>query len=520
MKHINDLNPQPPFLLRPSTWLVIFLIASISAACYYFLWRPHLKKSQPTIIQTTFDFVHNISKTQMQPGRALNIQHWQTTQGTQVYFVASPELPIVDIRFIFSAGAARDGQIPGIAKLTNAMIGEGTSTHTSDEIVAAFEQLGAQVQTDADRDMAVLELRSLTHPEYLQPTLALVSEIISQPTFPATAFQRNLNLMRLNLEGEKQDPDALAERALFAHLYPNHPYQTMPDGTVDSLKTITIKDLQTFYQRYYVGKNCTLVIVGALNRAQAEAMAQQLTAQLPVGEAPTELPKALALTAPIQQHISFPSTQTHIQLATSGITYNDADYFPLLVGNYILGGGSFSSILNKTIRQDRGLSYSVYSGLNPMQGGGPFIIGLQTKNESAAEALQLTKTTLAHFIAQGPTAEQLKQAKEYLLASFPMKAASNGSILDYLGLIGFYHLPIQYLETYREKISQVTMEQIKQAFETHIRLNQAAIITVGPNDIAAPQNTAHTIPVTLNHAAQSISLLPAHATQKKLSAHQ
>ncbi len=479
MKDLKSPAPANRTLwLMISAFIAIIALGSAAYVAYIYL----LPKPAPKTAATPkdFDFASSLQKNKIQAGRALNIQHWQTAQGAHVYFVPSPELPILDIRLIFSAGSARDQQLPGLAQLTNTLLLEGTAHHTGDQIAAQFEQLGAQIDTAAYRDMAIVGLRTLKDPAYLTPALELMTEVVSEPAFPQEAFQRNLNLMRVNLQGIQQDPNALIDRALFSALYPNHPYQYSPDGTAESINQLTPNHVQQFYHTQYIAPNCTIAIVGAIDRAQAEQITNQLMAKLTAGTPSAPTPAVAALTAPHQQHINFPSTQTHIALAGVGVAYNDPRYFPLAVGNYIFGGGAFSSILNKTIRQDRGLSYSVYSSFIPMQAAGPFMIALQTKNESANEALQLTKTALKNFIAQGPTPEQLTQAQEYLLASFPLKAASNSSILDYLGLIGFYHLPLNYLDTYRQRIQQVTAQQIQQAFASLIHPDQLVEITLGP----------------------------------------
>lgn len=471
-------QPNHRLWLIISALIALIAISGASYLAYNLLHKP--TQSTATKAQKTFDFFNSVPKNKMQAGRALNIQQWKTTQGSQVFFVDSPELPILDIRLIFSAGSARDQEFPGLAQLTSDLLLEGTTHHTGDEIAAQFEQLGAQINTSAYRDMAIIGLRTLKGPEYLIPALNLMTEVISEPSFPQEAFQRKLNLMRVNLQSVQQDPDALVDRALFSALYPNHPYQHSPDGTTESINQLTPNKIQAFYQTHYNAIHCTIAIVGAIDRAQAEQITEQLTAKLTAGTPLTPTPSVNPLTASYQQHINFPSTQTHIALASTGIAYNDPRYFPLIVGNYILGGGAFSSILNKTIRQDRGLSYSVYSSFIPMQAAGPFMIMLETKNESANEALQLTKNVVKNFITQGPTPEQLQQAKEYLLASFPLKASSNGSILDYLGLIGFYHLPLDYLDTYREHIQQISAADIQQAFSSLIKPDQMIEITLGP----------------------------------------
>ena len=159
-----------------------------------------------------------------------------------------------------------------------------------------------------------------------------------------------------------------------------------------------------------------------------------------------------------------------------GIKRNDPDYFPLFVGNYILGGGGFSSRITEEVRSKRGLAYSAYSYFSPMQERGPFVIGLQTRKDQAGEALAVVRATLRDFLANGPTADELQKAKQNLVGGFPLRIDSNRKILDYLGVIGFYHLPLTYLEDFVPNVEKVTLADIRAAFAR--RVDPARMVTV------------------------------------------
>ena len=172
-------------------------------------------------------------------------------------------------------------------------------------------------------------------------------------------------------------------------------------------------------------------------------------------------------------------SQAHILLGAPGVKRGDADYFPLYVGNYILGGGGFVSRLTEEVREKRGLVYSVYSYFMPMAELGPFQIGLQTKKEQAAEAMKVVNETLAKFIKNGVTEKELKAAKDNIIGGFPMRIDSNGKILDYLSVIGFYKLPLTYLDDFNKQITKVTAKQIKDAFQRRVKPENFAVVTVG-----------------------------------------
>jgi zinc protease len=424
-----------------------------------------------------------IEKSQTKAHR-VNIESWKTPNGAEVYFVQAPEIPMLDVRVVFDAGAARDGDLPGLANLTSAMLDEGAGIADVDAIARHFEGLGANLSSGAYRDMAVVSLRTLSDPQYRNPALNLFYDVVAQPTFPESSLERIRAQLLLSLQHEKQSPGALGQKAFFESLYGELPYGIPPNGTQDSLNRITTQALRQFHQQYYVASNMVIAIIGAIERTDAELIAIQLDKQLPVGSPATTLPKTTAPPAAQRNHLEFPSSQTHIMVGSLGVKRGDPDWFALYLGNEILGAGGFSSRLNQIIRQDNGLAYSVYSHFIPMASEGPFLINLQTRNDQTEQALSLLHDTLHTFVTEGPSEAELADAKRHILGSFPLQTASNSNIVDYLGMIGFYDLPLDYLETYTTNIEQVTAKDIKKAFQRVV--NTEALLTVTVGQKAAP----------------------------------
>ena len=407
------------------------------------------------------------------------IEYWQTANGARVYFVAAPELAMVDIKVVFDAGSARDGDLSGTALLTNAMLNEGAAGLNTNQIAAEFENVGAQFSNSAERDMAVLSMRSLTDDYALKPALATFRKVLTQPDFPATSFERLQKQMLIGLQAEKQSPAAIASRAFYTNLYGNHPYATMPSGDESSVKKLNIATLKTFYQQYYVANNAIVVLVGALNTQQAKELAEHLLADLPAGKAAAPLAHVTELAIAKTITIDHPSSQTHIVMGQPGISRHDADYFALYVGNHILGGSGLVSQLSNEIREKRGLSYSVYSYFRPMRELGPYQFGLQTRNDQAQEALDVMQKTLSDFINKGPTEKELTAAKQNITGGFALRVDSNSKIADYTAMIGFYGLPLDYLDTFNSKVNAVTIEQIKDAFSRRVHPDKMVTILVG-----------------------------------------
>jgi zinc protease len=407
------------------------------------------------------------------------IQHWSTGNGARVYFVPAPELPMVDIRVVFDAGSARDGTLPGLAMLTNGMLEEGAGDQDADAIAARFDSLGANFSASSHRDMATASLRSLTDPSLLQPAMQTFALLLNRPTFPAKALERVRQQMLTGLLSEEQDPGEIARRAFYSALYGNHPYGIPPTGTKESLKNMTRQEVQDFYRRYYVGRNAVVAIVGAVSRKEAEALAETAVGQLAVGTAAPALLPVPDLAQAKTLHIDYPSAQTHVLMGQPGMHRGDPDYFTLYVGNHILGGGGLVSRISEEVREKRGLSYSSYSYFLPMRADGPYILGLQTRNEKTDEALEVLRQTLVHYVEEGPTADELVAAKKNITGGFPLKVDSNSDILGYISMIGFYRLPLNYLDTFNDKIEAVSAAQIRDAFARRIHPERMVTITVG-----------------------------------------
>jgi zinc protease len=407
-----------------------------------------------------------------------NIEHWSTENGVPVYFVAAPELPMVDIQIVFEAGGAQDGELSGQALLTNAMLDEGAGGLDADQIAAGFDDIGARFGNSSQRDMAMLSLRSLTADSALKPALDLFHKVLSKPDFPQASFDRIQKQLMLGLQAEKQSPSAIASRAFYSNLYGDHAYAAMPAGNEQSLGKITVDTLKTFYKNNYVAEKATIVIVGALDNTKAKQIAEKLSIDLPSGGC-SFVDEVQVLTEAKMVKIAHPSSQTHILMGQPGIKRGDEDYFALYVGNHILGGSGLVSQLSNEVREKRGLTYSVYSYFRPMQQLGPYQFGLSTRNDQADEALGVMRDTLVKFIEEGPTEEELVAAKQNITGGFALRVDSNSKIIGYLAMIGFYDLPLDYLDKFNGKVNAVTVEQIKEAFSRRVHPDKMVTIMVG-----------------------------------------
>ena len=286
---------------------------------------------------------------------------WQTGNGARVLFVAAPELPMVDVRVVFDAGSARDGDTPGLASFTAGMLSEGARDWNADTIAERMENVGATLSASADRDLTAVGMRSLTQEPALETAVETLAGVLAAPSFPPVDLERVRENTLIALRQAAEDPGKVGRKALFRQVFGTHPYASDPAGTPESVRALTRADLQGFHQRYYTGANAVVAIVGALDRAAAAALAERVVGGLPTGRRAPALPPVADLTQPTLETIRFPASQTHVLAGEPGMARGDPDYFALYLGNHILGGSGLVSLLMQEVREKRGLSYSTYS---------------------------------------------------------------------------------------------------------------------------------------------------------------
>jgi zinc protease len=410
---------------------------------------------------------------------AFPTQKWVTSNGVNVIFYQAMEVPMLDISLAFAAGSAYDQKNFGLSSLTAHMLNEGSAGISATHIAESLADTGAQFDILTSRDMVVFNLRTLTHIDALDQATTTFTQIINHPDFPSVALEREKNQFLMAIEQTNESPDELATQLFFQNLYGEHPYAHPVNGTKETIEKINQAQVTQFYKKYYISNNAVLVLVGAIDLKTAHQLANKMTHELSPGTTAEPITKATPLAQAARIITAFPSSQTVLRLGQLGINHANPNYFPLMVGNYILGGGSLVSQLAVEVREKRGLTYNIDSQFVPMPGPGPFFIGLSTKNDQAKAALILTEQILKQFVIKGPNQHELDAAKNYLTGSFPMSLGSNRSIAALLLRMSFYHLPSNYLDTYLEQINKVSIADIKRAFQQEVHPEKLLLITVG-----------------------------------------
>jgi zinc protease len=404
------------------------------------------------------------------------IEHWVAPSGAKVYFVETRVLPILDVAVEFAAGTAYGpADKTGIAGLTRSLLDAGAGNLDEEQISEKLVDIGARLGGSADADRAGMSLRTLSSRSEREAALGLLRTVLSAPTFPEAVLAREKARTVAAIREAETRPDAIAAKRFAAAIYPGHAYGA--SATVESVERITRTDLVAFHRANYTARRAVVSIIGDVSRAEAEAIAQRLTEALPPGDAAATIPP---VTKPARATVTVahPATQAHIHIGAPAIARSDPDYYALLLGNYVLGGGGFVSRLMKEVREKRGYAYSVYSYFAPRKLEGPFEIGLQTKREQAKDAIKVVEEVLARFLADGPSEQELAAAKKNLVDGLALRIDSNAKILGYLTTIGFYGLPLGYIDDFPARINAVKAADVRAAFARHVKPEQLVTVIV------------------------------------------
>ncbi len=410
----------------------------------------------------------------------LDIQNWTTPQGARVYFVENHELPMLDISVDFDAGSARDSrEQSGLASLTRHVMALGAGNYEERDIAEKMADVGANLGGRLDADRAGFQVRTLSGKAERTQAVDLLAAILSAPRFDAGILEREKARVIAGLQESETRPEYIGGKAFQAAIYGDHPYALNEGGELETVAKLSRSDLIAFHRSYYRARNMAIALMGDISRAEAEKLAEKLAGSLPPGEAPAAIPPVTVKQQGKRQVIPHPATQSHLFMGLPGLKREDPDYFPLYVGNYVLGGGGFDSRLTKAIRDKKGLAYSVYSYFMPMREQGPFQIGLQTRRETTDDAVKSARAELEHYLKEGPSEAELAQAKNNLVGGFPMRIDSNKKILEYLAVIGFYRLPLNWLDTYIPQVEAVSRDDIRRAFRARVSPETMSTVIVG-----------------------------------------
>ena len=417
----------------------------------------------------------------------LPIEKLDTYKGAKAYLVQTKTLPMVDIEVSIDAGDRYDpAGKSGLADMTAGLMKYGARGEkgllSEAKIADEIADLGANIGLSVGGERAILRIRTLSRKDLRDRAVQLASAMLSTPTYDSNILAREKQRTITSLLEAETKPDYVLERRFKKMIYGTYPLADSP--SVKSVGAITVSDLQKFHQQFYRGDRMIVSIVGDVDQAQANEIVQTLLNRIPrSGPAIAPLPQLerspIEPLAQREVQIPFDSQQAHIAMGMTAVARNNPDYFPLLVGNYVLGGGGFVSRLMSEVREKRGLAYSVFSYFAPGKDTGTFQAGLQTKSDQGSLALEVMSDTIAKFIADGPTPSELAAAKANLVNGYPLRIDNNRKLLDNVSSIVWNDLPLDTMEVWAKQVDAVTLNQVSAAFQKYLAMERMKIVVLG-----------------------------------------
>ena len=405
-------------------------------------------------------------------------KEWITESGTTVWLMNRPSLPFVVVKVLVKAGSVYDtDEKAGRAYLLSQLLPEGAGEMTGLQISQTLDFMGADLDVMCGKDYAALTLVTLR--EHLEESFRILALVLTQPTLSKDDFDRVKREVVGELLKEEEDPGLVASRAFDEVVFKGHPYHRPEKGYKETVEALTLEDVREVYERFYHPNFAIFSVAGAVSQDEIQGLLDKYLK----GWLPSKSSLPAVSDCPLSAEggevvLEKKVTQANIILGHLGIKRRDPDFVKVYVMNQILGGGGLTSRLFQRIREELGLSYSVYSSYQPTYWRGAFRVVLQTKNERARQAIEEVKKVLIEYRSEGPSKEELEDAKRYLTGSFPLKLDTNQKIADYMAFAAFHGLGTHYFVEFSQAIQRVTLEEVREAARKYIHPERLFVLVV------------------------------------------
>jgi zinc protease len=388
-------------------------------------------------------------------------------------------LPMVSIELLIDAGSRHDGaKREGLANLTAKLLRDGTKQRTALQISEALDFLGASLETGCGEDVASISVTVLK--KDLSTGLELLANILTSSTFPQGEIDRRKQEIIASIRAREEDPGAVAQRTFAAALFTASPYGRLVEGSEASVKSLQQASLKEFFERYYRPNRSIMAVVGDVSEQEIIRALNQAFQGWIKGEPGGQPLVPTKIGAPQVLRINRDLTQANIILGHVGVARGNSDYYAIQVMNYILGGGGFSSRLMDSVRNERGLAYSVYSYFSAQKSHGSFQLAMQTKNETAQEAIRIANDEIRRIREEPVSEQELNDAKDYLIGSFPLRYDTNRKVASFLAQVEYFQLGLDYPERYSDLIRKVSRADVQRVAKQYLSPDKLITVIVGP----------------------------------------
>lgn len=421
----------------------------------------------------------------VRPCAAIEINRLTLSNGAVLLVSEQHQLPMVTMAMAFDAGSRRDPKgKEGLAHLTAACLNEGTRELTAEQLNQKVDFIGSSLSVGAGQDYASADFTSLTR--YSGETLHLLARVLTGPALRDADIERKRGEQLAALNSAEEQPGYVAERTFSKLLFGDAPYAHLAAGTVDSVKKLTAEDVRNFYHQYYRLGGAIIAIAGDVKTDEIKEAIEKELKGLQGSVEPQPTPPAPKV-APGRHVIKIDRnvSQANLVLGFGGIARSNPDYYRLQVMNYILGGGGFASRLVKKVRSEAGLAYSVSSGFDTGLFPGSFRVVLQTKNQSANEAVKLVLEQLRRIQQEPVSDAELNSAKKFLIGSFPLKFDRQSAIASFMLQVELFHLGLDYANRYPQIIGEITKEDLQKVARQYLHPDAFFLVAAANQSEAA-----------------------------------
>jgi zinc protease len=412
------------------------------------------------------------------PANAMKIQKVTSKKGIEAWLVEDHSRPILSLQFAFEGGAAQDpAGKPGVAAFISGMLDEGAGDLGSEAFQNRLEDLAAKMSVHASHDNMTISFQALT--QNREASLELLQKALTSPHFTPADADRIREQIIGNLKVEEKDPSKAAANEWFKLAFGGHPYGRPANGTPEGVAAVTPADLHDYVKKIFARDNLKIAAVGDIDAASLGEALDRLFAGLPEKSERRPVPEATWQTAPKQRIVQMPNPQSVVQFGFQGLKRSDPDFIPAYVLNYMVGGGGFASKLMQEVREKRGLAYSVYTYLYPLDHAGIFAGAVATENKAVGQSLELIKQELERAARDGLTPEELRTAKDYLIGSFALRFDTSAKIATQLLAIQLENLGIDYIDRRSGEVEAVTTADIKRVAKRLLESKELIVTVAG-----------------------------------------
>jgi zinc protease len=388
------------------------------------------------------------------------IQRVVSPGGIEAWLVQEPSVPLVALDFAFRGGANQDPvDKPGVATMATALLDEGAGEFDSRGFHERAEARAIELGFNANRDQTTGSLRTLS--ANLDEAVELLRLALTEARFDKSDIERIRDQMLSGLRRETTSPNEMASHRWWSTAFPGHPYGRPVRGTTESVSAITVSDLKDYMRRVFARDTLKIAIVGGIDAATAGKFIDKVFGTLPaksdLSDVPVMRPQGLGQKIPIDLDVP----QSVLILGGLGIARSDPDFMAAFVVNHVLGGGSFSSRLYREVREVRGLAYSVFSTLVPLEHAALFMTGTATRADRTGQTLDVLQSEIRRLAEDGPTEEELAKSKSFLTGSYALSFDTSSKIAAQLVQIQREGLGIDYIDRRNSLVEAVTMADVK-----------------------------------------------------------